>query len=404
LFCLFGFIGNILIIIVLQKSKRNSNCIILQALAVFDIVFLIYTLLYTVLRSVYPYTGSLKSYYDLGAYIIAYVLPVGWTAQTGTIWMATAVTVDRFIIVSRPFKAYRMCTNTNAKRTVVVISVIAVLFNIPRWIHYQYVAFNSGGLPNATFVSHLSGEVTLNGWNEDLYRFIYHIILAFIFLFSIPIITMIILNIKLVHEIKKSKKLQRTLTCMVHDTGTAVRQTGTDVSQTVTAVRQTGTAVRQTGIAVSQARTAVGQTGTAGRHSNHNTNITLNLVIMITVVIICQTPDFISAIIGSNNEFYVPDNILIPFLGIKESLLVFNSTVNFYLYCIFHPTFRRRLHQMCNCKAIKKPIKKQEASPLTNITRLHTAHDNLAFVSSTYDLANLKSAHVKCISYKSLDI
>ena len=106
LLCLFGYFGNIMTIIVLHKDKvKTSNSVLLQALAVFDSCLLVPVVLYVILRSIYPYTGALKAYYDKSPHIIAFTMPFGWTSQTATIWMVVLVALDRYIIVSQPLKS-----------------------------------------------------------------------------------------------------------------------------------------------------------------------------------------------------------------------------------------------------------------------------------------------------------
>ena len=82
--CLMGIIGNIMILLVLWREKsKTSNSVLLQGLAMFDLCFLLYVILYVVLRSVNSYTGNLAWLAAANPYIVAFVLPFGWTSQTG---------------------------------------------------------------------------------------------------------------------------------------------------------------------------------------------------------------------------------------------------------------------------------------------------------------------------------
>ena len=80
--------------------------------------------------------------------------------------------------------------------------------------------------------------------------------------------------------------------------------------------------------------------------SVHNIAITLNLVIIITKFIICETPDFIAAVLGIWDEIRSKTEYKY-FSTVKEMLLVFNSSVNFYIYLLFNTKFRGTLKQMC---------------------------------------------------------
>ena len=296
-FCLFGVFGNIMTIIVLQKDRiKTSNSIFLQALAVFDSCFLVCVVLYVVLRSVYPFTGDLKDYHDASPYFIAFVLPFGWTSQTSTIWMVVLIALDRYIIVSQPLKSGIICTPKNAKKAVVVVAISALLFNAPRWPHYYQVGFpEEQDNSTTTFVSHVAFNSNL--WNPDLYRKIYHISLTFIFLFIIPFSMLIILNTKLITTLRKAQQMRATMTS------------------------------QQT------------------KQSTSNANVNLMMVIIITTFLLCELPDFVAAIIGAG-EFQIDPTTYKYYAGIKESLLVLNSSINFYLYCLFYKRFRKTLRQI----------------------------------------------------------
>ena len=300
LLCLLGYIGNISILIVLHKDAvRTSNAIFLQALAIFDSMFLTYVLLYVVLRTLASYTGALQGYTAINSYIVAIVLPIGWTSQTCTIWLVMVIAIDRYIAVSRPLKATLWCTTKNAKRVVVIVFVAAVLFNAPRWPHYYYVGFISGKNKSGgtTFISHLVFDV--NFWNEDLYSKIYHITLTFVFLFIIPLTIIIVLNVRLALAIKAAMRKRQQMTNSVRPGG-------------------------------------------ASQKVDSSTNVNLMLVIVISIFVICELPDFIAAIVGAMDAKSHLTGYGY-FAAVKESLLVLNSAINFYIYCIFYKRFNKTL-------------------------------------------------------------
>lgn len=290
LLCLLGYIGNIFTIVVVQRQgSRGSNAIFLQALALADSAFLTYVVLYVVLRSVYPYTGQLKAIHDVQNYLVAFVLPFGWTAQTATIWMVMLMAIDRYLMVAHPLQSTTWCTPTRARRGAGLVVLAAVLFNAVRWPRYYFTAFSSNTQTNSTFVSHLSAEIP--GWHEEIYRRVYHISLTFIFLFILPLVIISVMN-----------------------------------AQLMTAIH----AARERRVAMTQGLKGSGPP---------SLNVTLMLVVMISIFIVCQLPDFIAAIIGAGN-FKVNDTIYSYYAGIKELLLVFNSACNFYLYLIFNKKMR----------------------------------------------------------------
>ena len=309
--CCFGFVGNFMAIYVLQKEKcKNSNNCLLQALAVYDICMLLFTVFYTILRSVYPATGELDEYYAIGPYIIAIALPLGWIIQTGTIWFTTLVAADRFIAVTYPFKASQICTYKKSLKLIVFVTIIAILFNLPRFFHYYLIAKQiAQSNDTSTFVSHI--KMDLNGWNTQIYHYLYHITLTFIFLYIIPLCSLIFLNTRLILALHNAKETQK----------------------------------RMSGVNKGAYR--------------HNRSITLNMVVVITKFILCQTPDFVAAIIGAL-PIYVQSDAYRIFLTIKEMLLVINSSVNFYIYLIFNSKFRKITQRSC-CHCCSRCCKKDNS-------------------------------------------
>ena len=298
LLCLLGYVGNILAIYVLSRDRaRNSNTLFMQVLAGYDILFLTHTMLYTVLRSVYLTTGHLKGYHRISPYIVAFDLPFGWIAQTGTIWFTTILAADRYVAISRPFKALTLCTLQNAKRVTIGLSISALLFNVPRFFYYFKVALHSNN--NSTFIAHV--KIELPGFDADLYRYIYHIGLTFIFLYIVPLTSLSILNAKLIKTLRVARRARKHIS-----------------------INRRSSLTKQ------------------------NTTVTLNLVIVITKFIVCETPDFISSMMGAipltayHSEYKM-------FNTIKEMLLVFNSAVNFYIYCKFNTRFRENLGRSFSC-------------------------------------------------------
>ena len=213
--------------------------------------------------------------------------------------MVMAIAIDRYLVITKPLKSVKWCTVKNARRATICIAAAAILFNGPRWPRYYFVAFTTQSSSNSTFVSHQ--EATIRGWDENMYRIIYHIVLTLFFLFLIPLTTIIILNARLIYHVKKALKERLMMTSNQNNS------------------------------------------------SKQSLNISKMMAIMITVFVMCELPDFIASIIGAG-EFKMHPTIYEYYAGVKEALLVLNSAINFYLYCIFYTKFRQTLMQMCGHK------------------------------------------------------
>ena len=247
------------------------------------------------------------------------VLPFGWTSQTCTIWIVMVIAIDRYLVVSRPLKASLWCTPKNARKVVVCVFVAAALFNSPRWPHYYYVAFVASPNSGATFISHLAFSNTF--WDENLYRKIYHQSLAFILLFIIPLSIIVTLNALLVITIKNAMRARQAMTNNVQSANSKNQQ------------------------------------------SESNLNLNRMMVILISIFVVCELPDFIASIIGASNTKVDP--VVYKYYAVmKECLLVLNSAINFYMYCIFYKKFRASLSDLFGCA--QDPASRRESASSAN--------------------------------------
>jgi hypothetical protein len=72
---------------------------------------------------VFPYVGS-------------YIFPCALIAMTSTIYLTIHVTINRDISVCRPYEAY-LCSIQQAQKQVVLLWVLCILYNIPRFFEFQ---------------------------------------------------------------------------------------------------------------------------------------------------------------------------------------------------------------------------------------------------------------------------
>ena len=117
--CIFGIAGNSISILVLYKDKRNEvAAFLLQALAVADnTVLAISLLVLSVITGVLPYLGEDAQFIALAMkpYVVAYVNPIAYMAQTASIWITVLVALNRYVAICRPFDVPRLSTKHRAK-------------------------------------------------------------------------------------------------------------------------------------------------------------------------------------------------------------------------------------------------------------------------------------------------
>ena len=375
--CLFGFVGNILCLVALCFERRkNSNIYLLSALAVFDWLMLLFMLNGVVLPGLCKYFDACKGYITFMRAIVRVVWATGCIVQTATIWMVVAVTLDRFIAVCLPLQTRKTSSTKRAKQLILGVIIFSVIFNLPRYFHFypiatvdieesneneadwpvtttqQMEAFNdsimyiNNGINNdinneianiengiilhnlnttdkqqTTFVSdngvlHNIPSTTLESitistqqqqiepqrgqrdvllFQNKWYHFVYHITLMWLVQYVIPIISLLVLNIILLRQIRHAQRKRAQL-------------------------RNKQVINMQT----------------------ENISVTINIIAIVTVFIICQTPDFGYTLIS-----YSPLGVNKAFLRYMRSVcycfLALNSSINFLLYCLFFKRFRRTI-------------------------------------------------------------
>ncbi len=202
--CLFGFTGNTISMICLSRNKSTTATpFLLISLGLADTLFLITVLLLRVLTSIHTFTGCFEGLMDIFPYIGVYVWPCALITTTTTIYVTFLVTVNRYIAVSRPMHAPSMYSVNHAQLHVVLVAIFCILYNLPRFFEYK-VNWYVNSLTNKTEI-----RTTLTRLGEDaLYRIIYSNILYVLVMFLIPLITLIILNFKLIKALRRAKQMR----------------------------------------------------------------------------------------------------------------------------------------------------------------------------------------------------
>lgn len=196
--CLLGLAGNILSFLVLLKAHSHSPMfLVLRAVAVSDALFLFTVLIIQTVVNLHPKTGILWWCYYYRGYIQYTVWPVLMMTQMSTVWLTVLVSIERFIAICFPLKAAAICTFSKVRRAVILIYVISIIYNIPRFVEF-HVAENS--YIDKTAIGH-----------HIVYRYLYACILYSLMLFFVPLLMLIFLNTKLVLALKEGKRQWETL-------------------------------------------------------------------------------------------------------------------------------------------------------------------------------------------------
>ena len=143
--CVLGIALNIVNLLVLtERSLKESPYIYLRALAFTDLSALLMTSFFLALTSPPAASGFITSdgtpKGDFGVFYGAYFfLPLNSICNNSSTWIVVTLTVERFLFVKRPLWARDACTPSGAKLKTAGVMVGVGLVNIPRFLYYRVV-------------------------------------------------------------------------------------------------------------------------------------------------------------------------------------------------------------------------------------------------------------------------
>lgn len=205
---LMGIFGNMASIRVLShKQMRSSVNFILIALACSDLLLIFTSILLFGLTTFYPYTGWLKAYYFVTHPKIAgIVYPLGFIAHTVSIYMTFLISLERYIAVCHPLKARSFCTQARTKLSIILIVLIAIVYNIPKF--FEVELWEGVDEEFGTFYALGASDFRKNG----LYINIYINWCYFIFLNLIPLSGITFFNVMIYRQVQIVNRLRMKLT------------------------------------------------------------------------------------------------------------------------------------------------------------------------------------------------
>lgn len=326
--CIIGLLGNIVAFIVFCKDTvKTSSSFLFQALSLIDSALLILVFPLYCVTELFHYTELIPKYALVYPFVLVAVYPCAIVAQTSTIWVTVLVGVNRYIAVCKPYQAPRLCTVNQAKKQLAAVLLFAFIYNIPKFAEgkINWLEHNDTYFPQI-----LQSELGKN----KLYNIIYSNILYTIFMLSIPLVILTVLNIRLINALKKLSRRRAEMQ--------SLRQ-------------------------------------------QQDNNVTLVLVVVIIVFTVCQAPALVNQILWNT----LPDNsrachgFQFYFRPLSNTLVILNSAVNFFIYLFFNTRFRMIL-KSCICPMqMKKDYEKVRTTtnstqvPQTTTTSLTTSPNSL---------------------------
>ena len=127
--CTAGLFGNISAIVVFSKSKRSQKnfYVFMLYLALFDFLYLIVAILVFILPQWSMYYKNEGPWH----YVVPWAIPIGQVCMTGGAYFTIVITIERYLTVCHPF--YMVSRQLSAKPVSVGIIIFSILYNLPKF-------------------------------------------------------------------------------------------------------------------------------------------------------------------------------------------------------------------------------------------------------------------------------
>ena len=300
-----GIVANIVAFIVLCRQKnRMTTTVLLQALAVCDMLILVCMLLLRCLVNIHMLAGTdtLETYInEYYACVFVYLFPVVYFLRLADTWLTTLLTVDRYIAVCHPLHVHRLCTLSRAYKNMATVAVLALAFSAPRFFERRLAGNNCYGFAP----THLLKDHT--------YTIVYQVALFSVVMYIVPMSLLVGMNGRLLWELRRANVFRATLP-----------QTSQSARQMMSA-KKSGTLI---------------------------------VVIVVLVFIACNLTAGVVHLLWSLHQCFRSLRFLDAprrrMAHVSNVMVTLNSAVNFFIYCLCSRNFRAEFVRVFHCQRMRR--------------------------------------------------
>ncbi|KAJ9584533.1 hypothetical protein L9F63_021143, partial [Diploptera punctata] len=208
-----------------------------------------------------------------------------------SIWLTVSFTIERYIAVCHPMRGRLLCTESRAKRVIVLVYVFCFLTTLSTALEYRAVLVtNKEGVQYATH-----NQTTLA--DNDTYKNVFYWFTTITYVL-VPLILLGIFNSFLIHAVRRSQ----------------------------------------------QQRCRMTQVEQCDSVQTQENKITITLIAVVILFMVCQIPSAIALIyqlFHEPPEHSTESNIIRGLGNIFNFLVTINAACNFVLYCALSDKYRR---------------------------------------------------------------
>lgn len=306
--CSLGIALNVINVLVLTEHYlKESPYVYLRALSVVDLSALFMSTIFFIFtkpresRNFMVSDGSPGR--DFGIVYGAYIFfPLSNLCISSSTWIVVTLTVERYLFIRYPLWARDRCTPNMAKLKILLLLVVLLFLNVPRFMMYHVVAEKD---PSGTEVRlHLKPTRFRHSSLNTAFLWVYTIVFG-----VVPLLILCFSNSYLVYAVRRARRQRQRL----------------DIRNNMEA-----------------------------NWTREQTRLTLTLIAIVFLAVVCILPSafgdvvLMSYLVSRSHALhsFQSSSFYLIFRAISNFLLICNMSLNFVLYSAFNDKFVRVMRRM----------------------------------------------------------